>query len=116
MKKLAEQRKGDPDNVIPFSQPELATAPKPPGKDWLRSLPYGCRFVCRRNGETGSQLDWYGIAQIEDRAILLGTDHNYNPGHLKFDWFDSALFSAQRTLVQVLPDMKQVEEEQLPEG
>lgn len=112
MKKLQEQRKGEDDNVIPFEQPALATAPRPPGKDWLRELPQGCRFICKLKSNAGPALIWYGIADIQDKAVLLGTDHEFNPGHVKFTWFDSAIFSEQYRLIQVLPDMKQ--EEGLP--
>lgn len=113
MKKLQEQRKGEEDNVIPFAMPELATAPKPPGSDWLRSLPFGCRFLCKPVG-TRMQVDWYGIASVQEKAIMLGTDNPYHPGNLRFFWVDSAEFSKQNTFVQILPDMKAMEEEGLP--
>lgn len=113
MKKLQEQRKGEDDNVIAFEQPALATAPKPPGKDWLRDLPFGCRFICRLASQPNAvTLAWYGLGQIEEAAILLGTDHEFNPGHLKFTWVDSSNFSKQYHLVQVLPDLKILEQEE----
>lgn len=115
MNTLQEQRKGEENNVIAFEQPQLATAPRPPGKDWLRDLPNGCRFLCRMNLEQGSALQWYGIASVQEKAVMLGTDHEFQPGHVKFMWVDSAKFSAQRTFVQVLPDMEAIEEGQPPE-
>lgn len=113
MKKLREQRQGDEDNVIPFTMPDLATSPQPPGKDWLRSLPFGCRFLSKKMG-TRLQIDWYGIASIQEKAIMLGTDNPYHPGHLQFIWVDSMEFSKQNTFVQLLPDMKTMEEEGKP--
>lgn len=114
MKKLQEQRKGEDDNVIPFEMPQLATSPKPPGKDWLRELPFGCRFLCKAKSSAGSLLQWYGIADVQEKGVLLGTDHPFNPGHLKFDWFDSVIFSEQHRFIQVLLD-KTIEEGQPPE-
>lgn len=104
MKKLKEQRQGEENNVIPFTQPDLATAPQPPGKDWLRSLPGGCRFLCHPKAIKGVFLTWYGIGDIQPHAILLGTDNEFHPGHVKFQWVDSMKFSEQHTFVQVLPD------------
>ena len=116
MKKLAEQRKGDEDNVISFEQPVLATAPRGPVvDDWLRKLSNGCRFLCREKATPKSVfLKWYGIADVQDLGVMLGTDHDFNPGHVKFIWVDSQNFSAQHTFVQLLPDMK-TQEEQPPE-
>ena len=113
MKRLQEQRKGEDDNVIPFALPDLATNPQPPGKDWLRSLPFGCRFLCKPKGSL-MLVEWYGIASVQEKAVMLGTDNQYQPGHLKFFWVDSAEFSKQYTFVQILPDMKTMEEEGLP--
>lgn len=106
---LKEQRKGEDDNVIAFEQPQLATAPKPPGEDWLRTLPMGCRFLCKPKSVGGPTIQWFGVGQIEDKAVLLATDHEFNPGHLKFTWVDSAMFSDQNRFVQLLPDMKEAE-------
>ena len=114
MKKLREQRQGEEDNVVAFPQPELATNPQPPSDDWLRNLPNGCRFVCHPKAVKGVFLTWYGIGDVQPKAILLGTDHEFNPGHLKFQWVDSMKFSSQHTFVQLLPDMVQVQEEGLP--
>jgi len=113
MKKLREQRKGEDDNVIAF-EPQLATAPKPPGKDWLRDIPFGKRFTYAQKALKSPYLRWAGIASIQDECILLGTDNDFHPGHIKFEWVDSKIFSEQHRLVQVLPD-QEVEEGQPPE-
>lgn len=118
MKILKEARKGEEGNVIQFELAHelLATAPKPPGKDWLRSLPQDCRFICRPLAQPGQiVLPWFGIASIEEKAILLATD-GAMPGHLKFDWVDSANFSKQNVLVQLLPELKQEEGKPPEEG
>jgi hypothetical protein len=116
MKMLKDQRKGEDDNVLTFEKPELATAPKGPGDDWLRRLPINTRFVCRRQEAIrGCFLQWYGVAMIEEKAVLLGTDHEFNPGHIKMTWVDSKMFSQQHTLIQVLPDRMEEEEVKPPE-
>lgn len=115
MKKLIEQRKGEDDNVIPLHT-DLATAPKPPGDDWLRRLPMDTRFIAKpKHRPPSAYMPWYGIAGIFDKVILLGMDHEFQPGHVQFRYVDSAIFSANNDLVQVLPDMIAIEEEKPPE-
>lgn len=109
LKILKEARKGVEDNILPFEMPSTKPSPILPGKDWLRGLPFGARFVAKGVFNKSGWLDSYGIGSIQENAILLATDSDYYPG-IVWKWVDSAEFSSKNILVQVLPDMKPLEE------
>jgi hypothetical protein len=71
------------------------------GKDWLRSLGYGARFVCHPKNTVGCWLDQYGIAFVLDECILLGKTAGMG---MELGWVDSRKFSNQYRLVAVLPE------------
>lgn len=97
-KELEEQRKGQ--EVIPFRMPELATAPTPPGDDWLRRLPHEARFVAKPRNYQGPWLTQFGIAAILPECIMVAI---FSEGRLDMKWVDSRVFSRDHTLVTVIP-------------
>jgi len=90
--------------------PITKTAPQPPGnKDWLRELPLFTGFVSHGKLMRGAYLDSYGIAQIEDYAILL---FNLTPamGEPVRKWVNSFKFSQDNILDGIIPNPPQEEE------
>lgn len=79
----------------------------PNGPDWLRSLPFGSRFLCKRKMATGSRFDAYGIAHVLPEAILLGEN---TPDGLSFAWHDSRVFSSEYRFVALLPNPPEEED------
>lgn len=103
-KELRDARKGEEDNILPFDQPQLATATSPPGGDWLRTLPHESRFLARPRNYKGPWLNAYGIAGILPAAICLGI---FNEGSMTLQWVDSKNFSRDNEFVTLLPEMKE---------
>jgi hypothetical protein len=104
---LKDQRKGEDDNVLPFEQPTLATAPSPPGGDWLRTLPHETRFIARPRNYKGPWLNAYGVAGIIPAAVCLAI---FQDGNMTLQWVDSKNFSQQNEFVSILPEMKEAEQ------
>jgi hypothetical protein len=73
----------------------------PPSKDWLRTLPFETRFVCKHKADQGSLLDCYGIVAILPEAVLLYDfgERIQNP----MKWHISEKFSRNRELIAILP-------------
>lgn len=105
-KELRDQRKGEDDNVIPFEQPALATAPTPPGEDWLRQLPPEARFVAKPMNYKGPWLHHYGIGCVMPWGILLAYEEEPYPG-MRWRWVDSKVFSQQNQFVGLIPMMEE---------
>ena len=102
-KSLAEG-KGEDDNVLPFIPPKPDMKP-PDGTDWLRTLPFGTRFLATKKGVSAVWAESFGIGHILDGAILLATESEYGPG-IKWQWAISPEFSRRYILLQVLPDLE----------
>lgn len=117
MKKLLrEVRKGEEDNILPFDaipKPEM----KPPGgPDWLRQLKTNDRFVARKKNQPRQvYLELFGIGYITDKAVMLAYESEYGPG-MQMKYVDSVNFSAMYELVEVLPEMKPLKEEEKEDG
>lgn len=79
----------------------------PGSTDWLRSLPFGARFLCRPHAYKGARFDQFGIAAIIPEAILLGS---VTPDGLSFEWVDSKLFSNINKFVALLPNPPEEED------
>ncbi len=107
MNKLLKEarKKEDDENVLAFPEPKAAGKP-PGGHDWLRGLPAETRFVAKPKGPRSVWLEGFGIGHVEASCILLATDDPYKPG-ISWKWVDSANFSAQYELVQVLPALNE---------
>lgn len=98
--KLIDGGKDDTAELVPITK----TAPKgPDGRDWLRDLNKGERFVCRGRNNRGCFLDYYGIAEIFPATIML---YNFLPiyGMSPFCWVDSLKFSQDHVLVEIIPN------------
>lgn len=87
---------GKTDEPIPKPDGSL-----PSGPDWLRDIPYGCRFVCHPKNTAGVWLDQFGIAFIHDKCILLAKTAGMG---MELGWVDSRKFSEQYKLVTILPE------------
>lgn len=98
-KELEEARKGG--EVIPFQQTPLATAPTPPGDDWLRRLPNETRFVAKPRNYKGAWLGAYGVAAKLPECILIAVFHE---GTMAMHWVDSAIFSRDHIHVATIPE------------
>lgn len=93
------------DNVVfleAHRQIELATSPDDPSGDWLRTLPHGARFLCKRKDATQSSFifELYGIAAWTPKAVLL-----WNLNEMQAPvWVDSEKFSKAYRYVETLPE------------
>lgn len=103
---LRDARKGQDDNILPFEQPQLATAPSPPGGDWLRTLAHETRFLAKPRNYKGPWLSAYGIAGILPAAVCLAI---FQEGSMTLQWVDSKNFSRDNEFVSILPEMKEAE-------
>jgi hypothetical protein len=105
-KLLKEVRKGEEDNILSF-EPIM----KPPdGRDWLRELPFGTRFLATKKGVSTPWAESFGIGHITDGGILLATESDYHPG-IAWKWAISHEFSRRYILLQILPEVKNPLEE-----
>lgn len=91
----------------PITQPAMKG---PEDDDWLRSLPFGSRFVCYGRSNRGCFLDNWGVASIIPKAIML---YNFTPhmGVNPFAWVDSKKFSRDNIFVSLVPINPPQEEE-----
>lgn len=108
---LRKQRKGEEDNVLPFDIPIPKPEMKPPGgPDWLRSLKMNDRFIARKKGLPKQVfLELFGIGYVTDRAVMLAYESEYGPA-MQMKYVDSLNFSQMYELVEVLPQLKPLEE------
>lgn len=103
-KKALMEGKGEDGNVLPFIPPKPEMKP-PDGTDWLRSLPFGTRFLATKKGTSAVYAESFGIGHIMDGAILLATEAEYGPG-IAWKWAISQEFSRRYALLQILPDLE----------
>ena len=109
-KLLKEVRKGEEDNILSFDaipKPEM----KPPGgPDWLRDLQVNTRFLAKKKGAVSQvYLELFGIGHITPKAVLIFSESEYGPA-MQPRYVDSMAFSQRYILVEVLPEMKPLEE------
>jgi len=106
MKKLLKEiRKGEEDNVLPFDAIPKPDKKPPDGSDWLRTLPFGTRFLATKKGTQAVYAESFGIGHITDGGILLATEADYGPG-IAWKWAISQNFSNRYILLQILPDLE----------
>ena len=101
---MAKTHTENVDNVVfleAHRQIELATSPDDPDKDWLRTLPHGARFLCKRKDAANSfTFDLFGIAAWTPKAVLL-----WNLSEMQAPvWVDSVKFSKAYRYVETLPE------------
>lgn len=110
-KLLKNIRKGEEDNVLPFEAVPKPEMKPPDGRDWLRELPFGTRFLATRKGIATPWAESFGIGHITDGGILLATESEYGPG-ISWKWAISHEFSKRYILLQILPELKEPPEEE----
>lgn len=111
-KLLKEIRKGEEDNILSFEPTPKPEMKPPDGRDWLRELPFGTRFLATKKGVSSPWAESFGIGHITDGGILLATESDYGPG-ISWKWAISHEFSKRYILLQILPEVKEPLEEEV---
>lgn len=80
----------------------------PRNHDWLRELPIQSRFLSKLKMMRGARLDNFGLLALSDKAALL---YNFLPtmGDTTHIWVETATFSRDNDLVEVLKNSPQEE-------
>lgn len=92
-------------NVVPFRRKATSGGGFPPSGgsgsgDWLGGLEVGSRFLAKRVGEAGSEVDDYVVGGDNKGGVVLLAKNISGMG--KFEWHDTALFSRTHRLYMVL--------------
>lgn len=90
------------DNVIPFRRPVTGGSGTPPGNgsNWLAGFEVGQRFLAKRKGTTGSELDEFVVAaRIGDDVVLIAKNIH---GMGDFTWHEQVTFSRDYRLILAL--------------
>lgn len=91
----------------PIIEPKLAG--QDGGRDWLRALPKKTQFLSKKKTNRGPLYDCFGILEFTKKAALL---YDFLPpmGALTHIWVDTAAFSKDNVLVEILPANPPLEE------
>jgi len=95
-----EEKKFEETNILPFNRP--ATGIKEPTDNWLIGLALHTCFVCRPKGPTSHSIldlvEYHVTFKTDKGAVRLLSNQNEE----KIFWVDSARFSRQMELFEIL--------------
>lgn len=92
---------GHASNVVPFRRQATGGSGPPSGTggNWLAGLEMGQRFLAKRNGTSGSELEEFVIAARLPGVVLLAKNVH---GSGDFSWHDSSIFSRDYRMILTL--------------
>src|SRR5258705_13023823 len=88
--------------ILPFNRPQLGGKEPPGGSNWLSRMVPGTRFLAKRRGLAGSEVDDFIVSTDPKTMPVVLLAKNINGRDGVFAWHDPVIFCKDHTFYMTL--------------